>query len=131
MPARRAGGVSARGIIKSLFRLAAKAAAARDEDEPKSRQRRKRGETEGQFRRFVRRILRRSDLRPQFRQEAAKTGRRAGANLVPETFTASGFTAPPWCNPLNGLDFYGGDLGGFGDSNEGFDPGPDQISFEP
>jgi hypothetical protein len=130
MPARRAGDPSARGIIKAMFRLAAKAAAMRDEDQPKSRQRKKRGETEGEFRQFVRRILRRSDLRPQFRRGAAKAGSRGG-NLAPENFTASGFAASPWCNPLNGLDFYGGDLGGFGDSNEAFDPGPDQVSFEP
>jgi hypothetical protein len=129
-PARRAGDPSARGSIKALFRLAARAAATRDEDQPKSRQRKKRGETEGEFRRVVRRILHRSDLRPQFRRGAAKAGIRGG-NLAAETFTASGFAASPWCNPLSGLDFYAGDLAGFGDSNEAFDPGRDQISFEP
>jgi hypothetical protein len=129
VPAGRAGDPAPRGVIKALFRLAAKAAAARDEEEPKSRQRRKRGETEGAFS-LVRKIVRRFNQRPKFRQAASKAGRRSTGNVTPETFNAAAFAASPWCNPLNGLDFYGGDFAGFGDSNEGFDPGPDQISFE-
>jgi hypothetical protein len=115
--------------MKKLFRLAAKAA-ARDDDQPRSRQRRKRGETEGQFRQLMRRIMRRSDLRPQFIKAAGKAGQRpTKSGAAPETFIAAGSAASPWCNPLNGTDFCGGDLAGFGDCPD-TDMGIDRISLE-
>jgi hypothetical protein len=130
VPAGRAGDPAPRGVIKALFRLAAKAAAARDEDEPKSRQRRKRGETEGQFRQLVRRIIRRVHLRPQFIKAAAKAGRRSTMSSAAPDTIAVGSAASPWCNPLNGMDFYGSDLVGFSDSGAETDSGIDPISLD-
>jgi hypothetical protein len=113
--------------IKKQFRQAAKAT-KRDDDKSKSRQRRRRGETQGQFQ-LVRRILRRLDMRPKFRSAAAKTGRRSMSNPAPpETF--AGFDASPWSNPLNGLDFYAGDLAGFSEFDDGFDGNPAQIFLD-
>jgi hypothetical protein len=119
---------SAPGAIKKLFRQAAKAVAREDEDSQKSRQRRRRGETEGQFRQLTRRIMRRFNLRPEFRNAASKAGRPKKNSTAPETF-AVGFTAPPWSNPLNGMDYYAGDLAGFSDSDDAFDNNPDQVSL--
>jgi hypothetical protein len=128
-PPGRAGDPPARGVIAALFRLAAKAAAS-DDEKPKSRQRRKRGETEGQFRQLVRRVMRRFDLRPQFKHAASRTGRRSMSNSAAlETF-AAGSAASPWSNPLIGIDLYGGDLAGFGDFDHGFDAGPEQVSLD-
>ena len=110
------------GAFKKIFRQAAKAL-LRKEGQLKSRQRRRRGETEGQFRQLVRRILRRLDLRPQFRNAAFQTGRPSMTNAAaPQSFADP--AAPPWSNPLNGMDHYAGDLAGFNESltdpGEGF-----------
>src|ERR1700730_14154270 len=121
-----------RGMITRLFREAAKSAASRDDDKPKSRQRRKRGETEGQFRLLMRRIMRRSDVRPQFGNAAAKAGRRSSTRSAPlETCITAAFVASPWCNPLNGIEFYGSNLAGFSDFGTETDMGIDHISLEP
>jgi hypothetical protein len=127
-PSARAANRSALSAIKKQFRQAAKAT-MRDDDHPKSRQRRRRGETEGQFRQLVRRIMRRLDLRPQFRYAASKSGRRAKTTTTAPEILAAGSTASPWSNPLNGMDFYAGDLTGFSDSGEGFDSNLEQISL--
>jgi hypothetical protein len=72
----------------------------------------------------------RLDLRPHFRYAAPKNGPRAlKTKAAPETLTA-GSAASPWCNPLNGMDSYAGDLAGFSDSGEGFDGNPEQLSLE-
>jgi hypothetical protein len=57
-----------------LFRTVAKALARRGEDEPQPKARR-RGETEGEFRRLMRYLSRRFDVRQQFRQRASITSR--------------------------------------------------------
>jgi hypothetical protein len=116
--------------MKKLFRLAAKAA-ARDDDQPRSRQRRKRGETEGQFRQLVRRIMRRSGLRPQFSKAAGNAGRLAAkSGRALETLIGSAVAGSPWCNPLNGMDFYASDLAGFSDFCPDTDMGIDRNSLE-
>jgi hypothetical protein len=117
-------------MINRLFREASRSAASPD-DKPKSRQRRKRGETEGQFRQLVRRIMRRSDLRPQFSKAAGKAGRlSAKYGRAVETLIAAAVPGSPWCNPLNGMDFYGSDLAGFSDLGTETDMGVNQNSLE-
>ena len=117
------------GTIKKLFRQGAKAVASEDEDKSKSRQRRRRGETEGQFRHLMRRIMRRLNLRPEFRNAASKAGRPKKNSTAPETF-AAGSAASPWSNPLSGMDCYAGDLAGFNDSDDVFDNNLDQVSLD-
>jgi hypothetical protein len=115
-PAARQTNRGAAEAIKKQFRQAAKQT-VREEDKSKSRGRRRRGETEGQFRQLMRRIMRRFDMRPQFRSASSKTGRRSMNNAAsPDSFA----TGSPWSNPLNGMDFYAGDLAGFSDSDEAF-----------
>jgi hypothetical protein len=58
------------GTIKGLFRDAVNALTRRDEDEPQP-PRRRRGETEGDFRMLARKAARRFDARTQFRKVAA------------------------------------------------------------
>jgi hypothetical protein len=108
-----------RTTIKSHFRQAAKQT-VQHEETAKSRQRKRRGETEGQFRQLMRRMMRRFDMRPQFRNAASKAGRRSTANTAPPD-TFAGFTGSPWSSPLNGMDFYAGDLAGFADFDEGLE----------
>jgi hypothetical protein len=115
-----------------MFCEAAKAV-LREEGQLKARQRRRRGETEGQFRQLVRRILRRLDLWPQFRNAASQTGRPSMTNAAaPQSF--ADLAAPPWSNPLNGMDHYAGDLAGFSESfsdpGEGVDSNSDRISLD-
>ena len=43
---------------------------------------------------------------------------------------SSGFGASPWSNPLNGMDYYAGDLAGFSDSDDAFDNNLDQVSLD-
>jgi hypothetical protein len=117
------------GAIKKLFRQAAKAVASENDGKSKSRQRRRRGETEGQFRHLMRRIMRRLNLRPQFRNAASKAGRPKKNSTAPETF-ATGSAESPWSNPLNGMDYYAGDLAGFSDSDDAFDNNLDQVSLD-
>jgi hypothetical protein len=64
-----------RGAIKSLFRAAVKAVLRRIESTPQPKQRRRKGETEGEFRRLARRCSRRTDMRQQFKQRASITSR--------------------------------------------------------
>src|SRR5258708_20804343 len=59
------------GAIKGLFRAAAKAITRESEDEPRPKPVKRRGETEGEFKRLVRLISRRFDVRQQFRRRAA------------------------------------------------------------
>ena len=63
------------GAIRGLFRTVAKALARRGEDEPQPKTARRRGETEGEFRRMMRYLSRRFDVRQQFRQRASITSR--------------------------------------------------------
>jgi hypothetical protein len=78
----------------------------------------------------MRRIMRRLNLRPQFRNAASKTGRpRMKSSTAPETF-AGGSGASPWSNPLNGMDYYIGDLAGFSESDDAFDNNLDQVSLD-
>jgi hypothetical protein len=126
-PAPREPNRAAAEAIKKQFRQAAKQT-VRHGDKSKSRGRRRRGETEGQFRQLMRRIMRRLDVRPQFRSAASKTSRRSMSNAPPETF--AGFTGSPWASPLNGLDFYAGDLAGFTDFDQDFDQGLDHVSLD-
>jgi hypothetical protein len=128
-PVDRHAAAPAPGAIKKLFRQAAKAVAGDDKHISKSRQRRRRGETEGQFRHLMRRILRRLNLRPQFKNAASKAGRPKKNSTAPETF-AAGFGKSPWSNPLNGMEDYVGDLAGFGDSDDAFDNNLDQVSLD-
>jgi hypothetical protein len=58
-----------------LFRDAVKALLQKDEDEPRPHSRRRRGETEGEFRRLMRYLSRRFDVRQHFRRRAAITSR--------------------------------------------------------
>ena len=118
------------GAIRKLFRQAAKALAREEEDTSKSRQRRRRGQTEGQFRQLMRRIMRRHHLGPQFRNAAFKAGRRLMKNSTAPETVAAGFAASPWCDPLNGMDYYGGDLAGFSESDDTFDNNLDQVSLD-
>jgi hypothetical protein len=113
--------LSRAGTVRDLFRKTARAL-RRPDDSPKSRQRRRRGETDGQFRQLMRRLMRRLDLRPQFRHAASRTGRRS-SNPPTSAQTLRGPGAPPWSNPLNGIDFYAGDLAGFADSDAGPESG--------
>jgi hypothetical protein len=77
----------------------------------------------------MRRIMRRLNLRPQFRNAASKAGRPKKNSTAPETF-AAGFGASPWSNPLNGMDYYAGDLAGFSDSDDAFDNNLDHVSLD-
>lgn len=63
------------GAIKGLFRDAVKALLQKDEDDPRPKPGRRRGETEGEFRRMMRYLARRFDARREFRQRAAITSR--------------------------------------------------------
>jgi MobA/MobL family len=64
----------ARATLKGLFREAVRAITRQAEDEPPAPQRRRRGETEGEFRKLARNLSRRyHDMRADFRQRAAIT----------------------------------------------------------
>ena len=64
----------ARAAIKGLFREAVKAVTRHAEDEKPAPQRRRRGETEGEFRKLARNLSRHyHDMRADFRQRAAIT----------------------------------------------------------
>lgn len=77
--------------IKGLFRAAMNAVTRRDETEPRPPRRRRRGETEGDFRRLARKAARRLDVRKQFQKVAAARARRRVRTIV--------LTAEEWGGP--------------------------------
>ena len=117
--------------IKALFRSVVKAIAAHTEDAPQPRTRRRRGETEGDFRKLVKVIVRRIDagkLRLRFRKRAQwLAGRRARTiRLPPEAW------GPEDAHLINTLDLqrlWNSDAGlDGGDFSNGYDTQVDRLS---
>lgn len=74
-PADRNTGATIGGAIRNLFRAAVKAVLRRSEPEPQPKTRRRKGETQSEFRRLARRCSRRYDACADFKGRASITSR--------------------------------------------------------
>jgi hypothetical protein len=114
------------GAIKGLFRDAVKAL-TRHEDEERPDPRRRRGETEGDFRKLARKIARRFDARKQFRKVAKNRAHRRVRTLIlsPEEW---GAPDAHLTNTLDLVNLWNNDMSGSSDYGGGFDASRDHIS---
>lgn len=99
------------GTIKGLFRAAAKILTHGDQDEAPSPRRRRRGETEGEFRKLARKLALRFDMRKQFEKVAkVRTVRRVRTIILsPEEW---GAPDAHLTNPLDQLHLWNNDAVG-------------------
>jgi hypothetical protein len=119
--ARGSGTRTITGAVKNLFRAAVKALTQRDDEEPQSQPRRRKGETEGEFRKLARKVSRRFDVRQHFKGRAAITSRYL--SIPPEAYANATAYLAGTLDMLNQLnDAAGSDLG------ESFDTPQNHIS---
>jgi hypothetical protein len=116
------------GTIKGLFRDVVKALTRHeDEDEDRPDPRRRRGETEGDFRKLARKIARRFDARKQFRKVAKNRAHRRVRTLIlsPEEW---GTPDAHLTNTLDLVNLWNSDMSSGSDYCGGFDANQDHIS---